>query len=85
MYTEQHYEINTLFQLKYTKISAEHFDILYVVSDNVPATGLPLSRGASIFYMAPEMGTAINIFPKPAIVKLYVPRNTQQLKVWRKT
>ena len=85
MYTEQHYEINTLFQLKYTKISAEHFDILYVISDNVPATGLPLSRGASIFYMAPEMGTTISIFPKPAFIKLCVLRNTQQLKVWTKT
>ena len=43
--------------------NTQNFDILYVVSDNVPAMGLPLSRGASIFYMAPEMGTAINIFP----------------------
>ena len=58
---------------------------MYVISDKVPARGLPLSRGVSIFYMAPEMGTAISVFPKPALIKLYVPRNTQQLKVWRKT
>ena len=67
-----------------TKISTEHFDILYVVSDNAAAARSPLLGGPFTFYMTPEIGTTIMIFSKPTIIKLGVPRSAQQLKVWSK-